>query len=387
MITDGRDGNAAAGRNSDGDSTPRVVDFLRPWAARVTALDQTQRRLLLQADINHARGPVRLCEDLSAQNLEHPPFLANALLLLRRLGESEQRATVKGNLNRTFVLEIAAHMRMPQRYQEMQPYIKVTREADVWPLEQLRVVLQVAGLIRKYRGAFRITRRGAELSTEGAEGLLMVHLFRTFFGAFNLDYLDYLDDDSTIQAHFPLYLWMIARLTDGWLDVRTLRELAVSQTDPERLAFERRHAQMVPSSHVLERAWWSFERRVLAPLVDFGLLESRVDPEVADDRMRRYSEPRQVRKTARFDRFVTFELSAGARSGSPDGAAETVGGAVGSEGTVAAPTEVARLKVTLRDIRPPIWRRMEVPLSFSFRDLSDAIVGAFSVRPSKTTGW
>jgi hypothetical protein len=45
---------------------------------------------------------------------------------------------------------------------------------------------------------------------------------------------------------------------------------------------------------------------------------------------------------------------------------------------VGAPTEVARLKVTLRDIRPPIWRRMEVPLSFSFRDLSDAIVAAFA---------
>jgi hypothetical protein len=103
-----------------------------------------------------------------------------------------------------------------------------------------------------------------------------------------------------------------------------------------------------------------------------------VDPDVVDDRMRRYSEPRQVRKTPLFDRFVTFELSAGARSGSPDGAAKTVGGAVSREWTVAAPTEVARLKVTLRDIRPPIWRRMEVPLSFSFRDLSDAIVAAFA---------
>lgn len=39
--------------------------------------------------------------------------------------------------------------------------------------------------------------------------------------------------------------------------------------------------------------------------------------------------------------------------------------------------EIARLKVTLEGIRPPIWRRLEVPLEFSFAQLSDVIVAAF----------
>jgi hypothetical protein len=39
--------------------------------------------------------------------------------------------------------------------------------------------------------------------------------------------------------------------------------------------------------------------------------------------------------------------------------------------------QIARLKVTLEDIRPPIWRRVEVPLGLSFAQLSDVVLAAF----------
>ncbi len=39
--------------------------------------------------------------------------------------------------------------------------------------------------------------------------------------------------------------------------------------------------------------------------------------------------------------------------------------------------QVARLKVTIKDIRPPIWRRLEVPTSFTFQQLNDVIQAAF----------
>ena len=38
---------------------------------------------------------------------------------------------------------------------------------------------------------------------------------------------------------------------------------------------------------------------------------------------------------------------------------------------------IARLKVTIKDTRPPIWRRVEVPLEFNFAGLSDVILAAF----------
>lgn len=308
-----------------------------------------------QAGLLDPLGPMRLRENLSAEELERSVFLTNARLLLDKLKQSEQRATAKGNLNRDFVRVMAAEMRMPERYREWQPYIKITREADVWPLDVLRTVLQVGGLIRKYGGAFLITRRGRELSGEAEAGVLFAHLFRTFFGRFNLAYLDQREDDPLLQATFPRSLWAIGRLADEWTCVRMLRERILLATEPERFAHERELEQGGVASYEGYKSLSRFQSRIVWPLLDFGLLESRVDPDVADPLTQVGTEMQQVRKTPLFDRFVQFEAT----------------------GAVAPGTEIARLKVTLKDIRPPIWRRIEVPLIYSFRQLSDVIVAAF----------
>ena len=39
--------------------------------------------------------------------------------------------------------------------------------------------------------------------------------------------------------------------------------------------------------------------------------------------------------------------------------------------------EIARIKVTLKGIRPPIWRRLEVPVEMSMAHLSDVVLDAF----------
>jgi hypothetical protein len=39
--------------------------------------------------------------------------------------------------------------------------------------------------------------------------------------------------------------------------------------------------------------------------------------------------------------------------------------------------EIARIKVTLKGIRPPIWRRLEVPVEMSMARLSDVVLAAF----------
>ena len=308
-----------------------------------------------QAGLLDPLGPMRLREDLSAEELERSTFLTNARLLLDKLKQSEQRATAKGNLNRDFVRVMAAEMRMPERYREWQPYVKITREEDVWPLHVLRTVLQVGGLIRKYRGAFRITRRGRELSGQAEGGVLFAHLFRTFFGRFNLAYLDLGEDDLLLQAAFPRSLWAIGQMADEWTSVRMLRERVLLATEPDRFALEREPEREGVASYQAYKSLSRFQSRIAWPLLDFGLLESRLDPDVADPTTQPSTETRQVRKTPLCDRFVQF----------------------GVAGAVAPGTEIARLKVTLKDIRPPIWRRIEVPLSYSFRQLSDVIVAAF----------
>ena len=39
--------------------------------------------------------------------------------------------------------------------------------------------------------------------------------------------------------------------------------------------------------------------------------------------------------------------------------------------------DIVRIKVTLKEIRPPIWRRIELPLELTFGDLSNILQAAF----------
>jgi hypothetical protein len=354
------------------DSNADVVDFQARRAARAAGLDPYQRARLMHADIRHPLGPVRLCEDLSADDLRGSLLLENARLLLGKLKDGGQRATAKGNLNREFVRALAAEMRMPERYIELQPYIKVTREGDVWPLETLRVVLRVAGLVRKYKGTFQITRRGLDLSTEHAAGRLQTHLFRTFFGTCNLAYLDNMDDDAWLQGTFVYSLWMIGRLAEGWTAMRTIWDVILAEANPGRLAHERALREAGPASHLLDRPFWRFETRIVRPLMDFGLLEARRNPDTAGEAPRRRIDPDQVRKTSLFDRFVSFELD---ETTATQGLGRT-GAQRTKESILQVDGNVARVKVTLKGVQPPIWRRIEILTSVTFREFSDVIVAA-----------
>jgi len=259
--------------------------------------DLRQIQQLLRVDIRDPAGSLRLCEDLMPADLTASVYLANAREFLGLMGESGIPATAKGNLSRAFVLAMNERMSFSEYDGEWRPYIKVHKEDDVWPLHVLRVVLTVGGVIRKYRGRFLVTKRGAKLAADERTGALQAHLVRTFFGTFNLGYLDRFRDDSTFQTTVAYSLWMIRRIGDEWMTPERLRELAqlglyfMEETDEQG----RKDRQ------------WIFEHRLLRPLENFGLLETRLDPTTAGKGPRRY-DAYEVRKTALYDRFIAFEL-------------------------------------------------------------------------------
>lgn len=259
--------------------------------------DHHQIQQLLWADIRDPGGCLRLGEDLSSGDLTASVYLANAREFLSLMGEAGVPATAKGNLSRVFVLAMNARMRFSEYDGEWRPYIKVHKEDDVWPLHVLRVVLTAGGVIRKYRGRFLVTKMGAKLAADERTGALQAHLVRTFFGAFNLSYLDRFRDDSTFQTTVAYSLWMMRRIGGEWMTPERLRELAqlglrfMEETDEQGKSDRQ----------------WIFDRRLLRPLENFGLLETRVDPKTADKSPRRY-DPYEVRKTALYDRFIAFEL-------------------------------------------------------------------------------
>src|SRR5450759_5173778 len=61
-------------------------------------------------------------------------------------------------------------------------------EEDVPDLKELRVVLGLAGLLKKRHGRFSLTRRGEQMLAAEQSGRLFALLLRTYFGRFNMFY-------------------------------------------------------------------------------------------------------------------------------------------------------------------------------------------------------
>jgi hypothetical protein len=223
---------------------------------------------LLYARIEDTQGPVRLAQHLELGDLQASLHLHNAREFLDSLqaqGPAGVKATVTGNLSRAFVLETLGRLRLDEREHDWLSYTRVRSEDDAWPVHLLRVLLQLAGLIRKYRGRFLITSRGTKLLTETRAGELQAHLFRTFFGKLNLGYLDGMAEDPALQRAVPYILWILRLLPADWLDAPLLHQITLAGVrlpDPEAAS---------EWDDPVER----FESRVLRPLVWFGLLERR----------------------------------------------------------------------------------------------------------------
>ncbi|MCJ7628124.1 MAG: hypothetical protein MUO50_07020, partial [Longimicrobiales bacterium] len=261
----------------------------------LAGLSPAQAQALIGGGVR-GEGILRTNEALSAEELSTSDFLANARLLLERLDEAGgTKATVAGNLTRAFVKEMLEAMRFPPGYLEfLHRGNKVVNEEDAWPLHVLRVNLDVAGLIKLRKGTFSITKRGRSMLPPESAGRLYAHLFRSYFGKFNMDYRSRFGRSSGLQSAVPLLLWLLGGRAEKWISVTDLADLIL----PPR-----------PRGVEDEGGWRNdaanLHHQVLDPLVDFGLLEEKPKPEAAGERYPGLKNT-LTRKTPLFDRFLRF---------------------------------------------------------------------------------
>lgn len=240
-------------------------------------------------------------DDLSLSELAGSAYLFNARLFLEKAASADVRATAKGNLNQAFVEYMANGMRLSAVEEHWFSFGRPKREDGFTALRALRAVLTLAGLLEAKPRSFAVTEEGFRLLAEGAAGELQALLFRTFFGPFDLSFLDAAGEDFLLQATVPYTLFMMSREAGEWLSPGDLRDHVLAEVvrDPEEEA------------SILDEPLWRFESRIVAPLVGFGLLERRPHPDPPDDTARldstlyRY----QVRRTPLFDRFIEFDLA------------------------------------------------------------------------------
>ncbi len=241
------------------------------------------------------------CRSDSERRISVVMYSTNFTLRLPLAVARRSSGAAKGNLNTAFVEYMTKEMHLSEVERHWFTFGRPKREDGFTSLRALRAVLTFAGLLEEKPRAFAVTDEGFRLLSDDAAGRLHALLFRTFFGPFDLSFLDRMEEDFLLQATVPYTLFMMSREAGDWLSPKDLRDRVLLDEARDPIAEE----------SVFDESLWRFEFRLIEPLVAFGLLERRAHPDPPDDQSRFHSAPYryyQVRRTALFDRFVGFDL-------------------------------------------------------------------------------
>lgn len=239
-------------------------------------------------------GPIRLNESLSLSELSGSLVLGHARRVMRDMAaDTGVKLTATGNFSRRFVERMVQEFRWPgYQPEEVWRLNKVLNELDFTPLHFLHALIDVAGLGRKYKGTFRLTRSGRSLLAPEAAGELNAVLFDAACHRYNLAYLDRFDATDSFQPQLGLTLFMIGKVAESPRSPQQLLAAGTLPIDPPRSDFPFRPESL-------------FRYRVLRYLEWFGLLKKI--PVAANDE---WIERDLYRKTPLFDRFLSFGVEA-----------------------------------------------------------------------------
>lgn len=262
-------------------------------------VDSRQIERLIYADWKDPYAAIHVRADLSLADAERSILFRNARTLFNALDESGgTKATEAGNLNRKFVAEMMEQLDLtPHTLEVIRAVNKVINEQTVWDLHLTRIIVELAGLIRRSGGNFQVVQKRSHLMEDEHAGVLYSLLFRTFFREFNLSYLDGMADAPFIQQAVAVSLFMISRLMNRWEFVE----------DIAPALFLEQVQMQIPVSFYSDHTGIMAYSRILRPLLQFGLLEKREQ----EGSWREI----QLRKTDLFDRVLQFNVKVSSSSG------------------------------------------------------------------------
>jgi hypothetical protein len=238
-------------------------------------------------------GAIRLAADLTDQELQKSVMAQNALVLLRAAQDGPGlKLTATGNLSRSVVAEMCKLFTWPGYDMAGEFHFhKVVNEQDFLPLYFVRHTVQAAKLVRKHKGYLTIAPAGRRLLESQNLRALQAVLFHTVFWTLDLSYLGRDRFGAWPQRDGGVVLWSLSVAGSDWAPREDLTRMCT-----------------VPIIGVLESEWdigsYAMEAKILRPLLWFGLLEywELENPDTAGGKKHCY------RKTALFDRFVSFDV-------------------------------------------------------------------------------
>ena len=161
-----------------------------------------------------SEGPIRLNQSLSLNDLSGSLVLNHARLVMGHMvAKTGVKLTTTGNFNRKFVEQMVRDFRWPGFEPEVVwRFNRVLNEPDYLPLYFLHALIDVAGLGRKHKGTFRLSRLGRSLLPPEAAGELNAVLFDATCNRYNLAYLDRRPIKESFQPQIGLTLFLMSKV-------------------------------------------------------------------------------------------------------------------------------------------------------------------------------
>ncbi len=265
-------------KGKDFSSIKEMNDYLMDYSmkknrtprAELGGLSPVMMAALLYEPVDSPKSPLKFSKKIEEEKLNKSLFFIDAKRILKLFKDlSPVKMTVSKNLNRKFVAEV---LKVSEYKKEQETWLyekKAMNEQDFWWLHIMRIIFDIAGIIRKRKGAFHIAKAGKEyLNRPGIE--LYTVLFKIFFYKFNMEYAVHFGPEiPEIQQTVNFSLFMARNHCADW-------------TKPEDFSKK----VIIDGLRMHERVKWeskfwtledAHEGRFIRPMVDFGLFDTRKD--------------------------------------------------------------------------------------------------------------
>lgn len=259
-------------------------------------LSPVQVQFLCQSDWSDHNAVIKFNKGLALDKLQGATIFNNCRAMLSAIAKADGvKLTKTGNLNRNFIKEMLGVMVISKdSLDRLLTYNKVINEDDCFEVHIPRILLEMAGLVRKYKGNLKVSKRGKELLAENKAGQLFNLLFLTLYRKLNLFYLTRFQEIPGYQDTIGFPIYMTGQLCSDWTKPESIARKVLLPIVLEK----------VPKTPLKDNVEWLVKKTVVEPLVGFGLLESR-ELTKEDD----FTQPIEVRKSILFDEFLNFDLT------------------------------------------------------------------------------
>lgn len=252
---------------------------------------------LLYTEWGKTECPMKLNGKLEFDNVRNAPLYENSLIFLDELKklENENTATAKGNLTRKAVKNIASRLNLDNDdiTKHLIQTSKRLNEQEIVAVWMIRLICQLAGLVKKNRNKFLVTKRALLLMAPENAGDLYNLLFLTYMRKFKIGFFGRLPEIDGLQstmAYTIYHLWNIAdneiRLDESY---RKLILPAVME-EVDYIAKGLIHPSFI------------IRQRVIEPLEYAGLLDCK------REKVKLFPEIVSVRVSQLFKRYISFEM-------------------------------------------------------------------------------